>query len=168
MDISKAKALGHRRDRKKRIGRGVGSGHGKTSGRGHKGARSRSGWSSRGLTGGDVPAWRRLPKGGFSNAPFKAEYTVINVARLNGFPEGATVTLEALREAGIVNQVAGAGVKILGNGELTKALTVRANAFSRSAVTKIESAGGTVELIPGPKPPVRSKMGSKGGSRGTA
>jgi large subunit ribosomal protein L15 len=161
MDISKAKAQGHRRAPRKRVGRGVGTGHGKTSGRGHKGAHSRSGWSSRGLTGGGVPPWRRLPKGGFSNQPFKVEYSVVNVEQLNRFAEGGLVTPDELRREGIVKQVADGGVKILGDGTLTRALTVRANAFSKSAVEKIQAAGGAVELIPGPARPVRNKAGSR-------
>lgn len=165
MDISKAKALVHPRSRRKRIGRGTGSRRGKTSGRGRDGARSRSGWSSRGLSGGGVPMWRRLPKGGFSNAPFKTEYAVVNVARLDRFDDDSRVTPEVLRREGIVRQPPKGGVKILGNGELTKRLTVCADAFSKSAVEKIEAAGGAVELIPGPRPPVRRKMGSGRKSR---
>ena len=161
MDISRAKRLTSPRARKRRIGRGTGSRRGKTSGRGHNGAKSRSGWSSRGLTGGGVPLWRRLPKGGFSNAPFKTDYGIINVEQLNRFPAGAVVTPEELGRIGMVKQAPSGGVKVLGNGEIDRALTVHANAFSKSAVAKIEAAGGSAELIPGPKPPVRNKMGSK-------
>jgi large subunit ribosomal protein L15 len=157
MDIGEAKERRHPRSRKKRVGRGVGSGHGKTSGRGHKGAKSRSGWSSRGMTGGDVPFWRRLPQRGFSNAPFRRDYQVVNVAQLNRFEDGTVVTPALLRDEGVVKQQTGAGVKILGDGELVRKLTVHADAFSRSAVAKIQEAGGTVEVIPGPKPPVRNK-----------
>jgi large subunit ribosomal protein L15 len=160
MDISKAKALLHRRPKRKRLGRGLGTGQGKTAGRGHNGARSRSGWSSRGLTGGGVSFWRRLPKRGFSNAPFKTEFTVVNVADLNRFPDGSVVTAESLRKAGIIKQVAGGGVKVLGDGELERALTVRANAFSASATAKIEASGGRAEALPGPRPPTRHKMGA--------
>jgi large subunit ribosomal protein L15 len=102
--------------------------------------------------------WRRLPKGGFTNAPFKTEYAIVNVGQLNRFADGSVVTPEQLREAGMVKQVADGGVKVLGGGELEKSLTVRASAFSRSAVAKIVSAGGRADVIPGPKPPVRSKM----------
>jgi large subunit ribosomal protein L15 len=164
MDIGAAKKRTKPRATRKRVGRGTGSRHGKLSGRGRDGAASRAGWSSRGITGG-LPLWRRLPKGGFSNAPFKTEYLVLNVSRLNVFPDGAVVGPEELREAGMAKQAPAGGVKILGQGELGKALTVRANAFSASAVSKIEAAGGKAEVIPGPKPPVRNKMGS--GSRRT-
>ncbi len=165
MDISKAKALTSPRMRKRRIGRGTGSRRGKTSGRGHNGAKSRSGWSSRGLTGGGVPLWRRLPKGGFSNAPFKTDYGIVNVAQLNGFPAGSVITPEELGRIGMLKQVPNGGLKVLGNGEIDRALTVRANAFSKSAVAKIEAAGGSIELIPGPKRPVRNKMGHKAAAR---
>jgi len=160
MNIGEAKKLTKPRATKKRVGRGTGSRRGKLSGRGRDGAASRSGWSSRGLTGG-LPLWRRLPKGGFSNAPFKTEYLVVNVSRLNAFPDGSVVTPEELRKAGIARQTPGGGVKILGKGELSRALTVRANAFSASAVSKIEAAGGKAEVLPGPKPPVRRKMGAR-------
>ncbi|MFO7955820.1 MAG: 50S ribosomal protein L15 [Candidatus Brocadiia bacterium] len=160
MDLSKIKRRWSPRDRRKRVGRGRGSGSGKTSGRGHNGARSRSGWSSRGMVGGALPFWRRLPKRGFSNAPFKTEYSVVNVGRLNVFPEGARVTPEELQEAGVVKQPAPGGIKVLGDGELEHALTVRAHAFSDSAVRKIEEAGGTVEVIEPPRPPERNKMES--------
>jgi len=161
MDIGKAKSLTHARARKRRKGRGVGSGAGKTSGRGHNGARSRSGWTSRGITGGGVPAWRRIPKGGFSNQPFKTEYSVINVGELDRFPDGTVVGPEELRETGLVKRLSNGGLKVLGDGELGKSLTVRANGFSKSAIAKIEAAGGGIELIPGPKPPVRNKMRSR-------
>ncbi len=158
MDISQAKRRVEPRRDRKRVGRGAGSGRGRTSGRGHKGARSRSGWSSRGMTGGVGPWWRRLPKRGFSNAPFKRTYSVVNVGQLGRFPAGSVVTPDELRKSGLVKQVSDGGVKILGEGELDRPLTVRADAFSGSAVAKIEATGGTVERIPGPKPPVRRKM----------
>jgi large subunit ribosomal protein L15 len=167
MDIGKAKQTVGRPSRRKRVGRGTGSGRGKTSGRGRDGAKSRSGWTSRGMTGGTIPLWRRLPKRGFSNAPFKKDYSIINVASLNRFPAGATVTPEELASSGLVKQSARGGVKVLGDGELEKALTVRANAFSKSAVAKIEAAGGTVQLIPAPQPSVRNKMGSRTPSIGS-
>lgn len=110
------------------------------------------------MTGGVMPLWRRMPKIGFSNAPFRTDYAIVNVGQLNRFPEDTTVTPELLREHGLVKQLAGRGVKILGDGELTRPLMVRADAFSRSAVSKIEAAGGAVEVIPGPVPPVRNKM----------
>ncbi len=160
MDISKAKATDHPRPGRKRVGRGVGSHRGKTSGRGHKGAASRSGWTSRALIGGATALWRRFPKVGFSNAPFKTRYSIVNVGQLSGFAAGALVTPEELCKQGIVRQMAADGVKVLGDGDVEKALTVRANAFSKSAVAKIEAAGGSVERIPGPKPLVRRKMGA--------
>ncbi len=158
MDLSEAKKQTKRRREKKRLGRGSGSGQGKTAGRGMDGARARSGWSSRGMTGGNLPLWRRLPKYGFSNATFKTTYSVVNVGRLNALDEGTEVTPETLAKRGIVKQMAEGGVKVLGGGELQKALTVRAHAFSASARAKIEQAGGRAELIAGPKPPVRNKM----------
>jgi large subunit ribosomal protein L15 len=160
MDIGRAKASVTRRPKRKRVGRGSGSGHGKTSGRGQDGARSRSGWSSRGLTGGAAPLWRRLPKRGFSNAPFKTEPAVVNVGRLERFEDGAVVGPEEMHRAGLIKRAEAGGVKILGEGELRKALTVRANAFSRSAIAKIEAAGGKVEPIQPPKRPVRNPMRS--------
>lgn len=159
MDIGEAKKRTKPRATKKRIGRGTGSRRGKLSGRGRDGAASRAGWSSRGISGG-LPLWRRLPKVGFSNQPFKTEYLVVNVSRLNAFPDGAVVTPEELRKAGMARQAPDGGIKILGQGELQKALTVRANAFSASAVAKIEAAGGKAEVLPGPKPPARHKMRS--------
>lgn len=166
MDISKAKKLTNSRSRKRRIGRGTGSRRGKTSGRGMNGARSRAGWTSRGINGGSVPLWRRLPKRGFTNEPHKTVYTVVNVGQLEQFDAGAEITVDALREAGLVKQPANGGVKILGGGELTKALNITANAFSKSAEEKILAAGGSVKIVEGPKPPVRNKMGSGRPSRG--
>jgi large subunit ribosomal protein L15 len=119
------------------------------------------------MTGGTIPLWRRLPKRGFSNAPFRKDYSVVNVASLNRFPAGATVTPEELAGSGLLKQPASAGVKVLGDGDLEKALTVRANAFSKSAIAKIEAAGGKVELIPAPQPSVRNKMRSRTPSAGS-
>jgi large subunit ribosomal protein L15 len=158
MDIGRAKKLNSPRKTRMRVGRGTGSGSGKLSGRGRDGAASRSGWSGRGVTG-SLPIWRRLPKVGFSNMPFKVEYLAVNVSQLNAFPAGAVVTVEALRKAGMAKQAPNGGVKVLGKGELSKALTVQANAFSASAVAKIEAAGGKAELLAKPKPPVRHKTG---------
>ena len=161
MDISKAKQRQRPRSKRKRVGRGKGSGHGKTSGRGRDGARSRSGWSSRGMSGGNTPLLLRLPKVGFSNAKFQKTYTVVNVGQLARFEAGAEVTAETLKAKGILKQVERAGVKLLGNGEIAQALTVRVDAVSNSAREKIEAAGGTVQLVPGPKKPVRNKMKPK-------
>lgn len=147
MDLSEAKALNHPRKRRKRIGRGPGSGMGKTSGRGHNGARSRSGWSQRGQVGGQIPLFRRLPKFGFNNAEFTKEYAVVNVKSLAHLPEGTEVTPEVLEDMGLVKNLKGKDIKILGKGEIDTALTVRAHAFSSGAREKIEAAGGTAEVI---------------------
>jgi large subunit ribosomal protein L15 len=134
---------------KKRVGRGHGSGHGKTSGRGQKGQKARSGWKGGtrpGFEGGQTPLYMRFPKRGFSNAPFKKEYAIVNVGLLNErFEEGAEITPEVLREAGLVKK--NLPVKVLGDGELTKKFTVKAHKFSTSAKEKIEAAGGSCEVI---------------------
>ena len=132
---------------RKRLGRGTGSGLGKTSGKGHKGQNARSGGGVRpGFEGGQLPLYRRLPKRGFSNAPFKTRYAVINLSDLDKFDEGSVITPELLKEMGIVKQQLD-GIKVLGNGTLTKKLTVKANKFSLVAQTEIEKLGGTVEVI---------------------
>ena len=131
----------------KRVGRGTASGHGKTAGKGHKGQNARSGEGVRpGFEGGQLPLFRRLPKRGFSNAPFKVEYATINVSDLDKFEDGAVVTPELLKEMGIVKKQL-AGIKVLGNGELTKKLTVKASKFSATAVEKIEKMGGKAEEV---------------------
>lgn len=131
----------------KRLGRGSSSGTGKTSGRGENGQKSRSGGGVRvGFEGGQLPLYRRLPKRGFSNAMFKKTYAVINVSDLNKFEEGTEVTPELLFEMGIIKKQL-SGIKVLGNGELTKKLTVRAHKFSSIAKEKIEAAGGKAEVI---------------------
>ncbi|MGM1049654.1 LSU ribosomal protein L15P [Paenibacillus uliginis N3/975] len=138
-------APGSRKERK-RVGRGPSSGTGKTSGRGHKGQNSRSGGGVRpGFEGGQNPLYRRLPKRGFVN-PTRKEYAVVNIEELNSFAAGTEVTPEVLVESGIVNNTK-SGIKILGNGEVTVQLTVKANKFSQSAVEKIEAAGGKTEVI---------------------
>ena len=130
----------------KRLGRGVGSQLGKTSGKGHKGAKARSGGGKRpGFEGGQMPLTRRIPKRGFTNI-FAKEYATVNVSALNVFEDGATVTAEALIDAGLLKKTLD-GVKVLGGGELTKKLTVKASAFSASAKEKIEAAGGKAEVI---------------------
>ena len=133
---------------RKRVGRGPGSGMGKTSTRGQKGQKSRSGASIPAwFQGGQTPLYRRVPKRGFNNARFRTEYATINLSDLNKyFNDGEEVTPEILKEKGIIKQQL-CGVKVLGNGELEKKLTVKANRFSSSAVTKIESAGGKAEVI---------------------
>jgi len=132
---------------KKRVGRGPGSGLGKTSGKGHKGQNARSGGGVRpGFEGGQLPLFRRLPKRGFSNARFKTRYAVINLSDLEKFENGAVVTPELLKEMGIIKQGLD-GIKVLGNGSLTKKITVKANAFSTTAIEKIEAIGGKAEVI---------------------
>ncbi|WP_413373789.1 50S ribosomal protein L15 [Paenibacillus taichungensis] len=136
---------GSRKERK-RLGRGPSSGTGKTSGRGHKGQNARSGGGVRpGFEGGQNPLYRRLPKRGFVN-PTRKEYAVVNTEDLNSFAAGTEVTPEFLMTTGVVKN-AKSGIKILGNGEVTVKLTVKANKFSQSAVEKIEAAGGKTEVI---------------------
>jgi large subunit ribosomal protein L15 len=138
-------AFGSNKERK-RVGRGDGSGHGKTSGRGHKGQGARSGGNTKpGFEGGQMPLQRRLPKRGFHNS-FRVSYAVVNLAQLEALPAGSEVTPENLAEQGLVNGKSRL-VKILGEGSLSKALTVKAHGFSASAKEKIEAAGGKAELI---------------------
>lgn len=130
----------------KRIGRGQGSGNGKTAGKGHKGQNARSGGGvALGFEGGQTPLYKRIPKRGFTNYTRK-EYAIVNVASLNVFEDGATVDFETLKAAGLLKKQLD-GVKVLGCGELTKKLTVKANKFSASAKESIEKAGGIVEVI---------------------
>ena len=130
----------------KRKGRGIGTGNGKTGGRGHKGQNARSGGGVRpGFEGGQMPLVRQLPKRGFVNV-FQTEYAPVNVCQLNRFGDGAVVNAQTLSEAGLVSKLLD-GVKILGNGELSKKLTVQAAAFSESAKAKIEAAGGKAEVV---------------------
>ena len=132
----------------KRLGRGPGSGHGKTAGRGNKGMWSRSGSSQkRGFEGGQMPLHRRMPKRGFTNAPFKKEFSTINVSDLVKFEKGAKVGPQELVDAGIVRNLKKNGVRILGDGEIDRALTVSAHYFTESAREKITKAGGTCEVI---------------------
>ncbi len=129
-----------------RRGRGTGSGNGKTAGKGHKGQNARSGGGVRpGFEGGQIPLYRRLPKRGFTNA-FAKKYAIVNVSQLDRFDDGAIVDIFALRNLGIVRKQLD-GLKILGNGEITKKLTVKASVFSAVAREKIEAAGGKVEVI---------------------
>ncbi len=132
---------------KKRVGRGPGSGLGKTSGKGQKGQKARSGGSINPVfEGGQLPLFRRLPKRGFKNYNFRTRYAVINLDTLNRFEEGTVVTPALLKETGIIkNQLD--GVKVLGNGELTKKLTIQANKFSASALEKIKESGSKAEVI---------------------
>ena len=146
MNLSELKpAAGSKQSNAFRRGRGHGSGNGKTAGKGHKGQKARSGAPRPGFEGGQLPLYRRLPKRGFSNINHK-DIVGINVELLNAFDDGAEVTVAALVERGIVSNPKD-GVKILGNGELTKKLTVKVDAFSEGAKSKIEAAGGTCEVI---------------------
>ena len=139
-------AAGSTKERK-RIGRGAGSGQGKTAGKGHKGQKARAGRGMRpGFEGGQMPLQRRVPKRGFVNI-FRTEMAIVNVAALeNAYEAGETVTIESLLEKGLIKKALD-GVKVLGYGEITKALTVQANAISESAKQKIEAAGGKIEVI---------------------
>ena len=131
---------------RKRIGRGPASGQGKTAGKGHKGQKARAGRGMQiGFEGGQMPLQRRIPKRGFNNI-FAKEIATVNVSALNAFEDGTTVTIEALVNAGLVKKALD-GVKVLGNGELSKKLTVQVNAYSESAKQKIEAAGGKAEVI---------------------
>ncbi len=160
MDLSTIHHGVTKRKRKKRVGRGIGSGHGKTATRGSKGQ-----WASAGANmpselfeGGQMQLFRRMPKRGFSNATWARTYHIVNVRDLERvFAEGATVDRDTLRQAGLAKGPAD-GVRILGTGELTKRLVVRAHHFSKSAAAKITARGGTAEVIPPPKKPKRNKM----------
>jgi len=146
MELNNLKPKKGSRHAKKRVGRGPGSGHGKTSGRGEKGQKSRSGYSRMlGFEGGQMPLHRRLPKRGFTNI-FKKDYTVVNLADLERFDNGATVDEAALRQSGLVKGRSH-GIKVLGNGDLTKKLTIHAAKFSKTAKDKIEAAGGSCQEI---------------------
>ena len=143
-ELSSALGSTHRR---KVVGRGPGSGHGKTSGRGEKGQKARSGGGvSPWFEGGQTPLYKRLPRRGFSNKRFETKYAIVNVSDLNRFKDGDTVTPELLKESGLVKKELD-GIKILGNGTLEKKLTVKANIFTNSAITKIEEMGGSTEVI---------------------
>lgn len=147
MDLKTVTGKGIRYEDRRRIGRGPGSGLGKTSGRGHKGWGQRSGTSRRpGYEGGQMPIYRRVPKRGFTNARFRTSFTVINVDDLNDFADGSTIDLEAVLEKGLTSRVSGL-FKILGNGKLERKLTVRAQKFSKSAIEKIQALGGTVVVL---------------------
>ncbi len=146
MDLSNLQpAAGSKHSDNFRRGRGHGSGNGKTAGKGHKGQKARSGAPRPGFEGGQMPLYRRIPKRGFTNRN-SLEIIGINLKALEAFEDGAVVTVESLIESGIVSNPKD-GVKILGNGELTKKLTVKANAFSAKAKEKIEALGGTCEVI---------------------
>jgi large subunit ribosomal protein L15 len=144
MDLSNLKPPAGQKHTKRRIGRGMGS-RGKTSGRGHKGAKAVSGYSKmRGFEGGQMPLHRRLPKRGFTNI-FRKEYAIVNISRLDKL-EGDTFDVDTLTKMGVIKKLK-AGLKVLGTGELTRAITVRAHVFSEAAAQKIQAAGGTAELV---------------------
>jgi large subunit ribosomal protein L15 len=148
MDLSNLKPAEGSKQKKKRVGRGPGSGNGKTAGRGHKGAKSRSGFRyKRGFEGGQMPLHRRLPKRGFNNADFRTEYAVVNLDQLEArFDAGATVNPDTLREVGLVRGRR-LPIKVLGRGDVTKALTVQAHKFSGKAAEKLAAVGGKTEAI---------------------
>jgi large subunit ribosomal protein L15 len=160
MDLTTVHVGIQKHRKKKRVGRGIGSGHGKTATRGSKGQ-----WASAGakkptqlFEGGQMQLFRRIPKRGFSHATWDKTYHVVNVGDLSlAFSDGDTVDAEGLKKVGLAKGPAD-GVRILGNGELTKKLTVKAHHFSKSAAEKIAAKGGTAEVVPGPKRPVRNKM----------
>ena len=163
MDLTNVSTGVAKRKLKRRVGRGIGSGQGKTAGLGHKGQYASAGARlPTGLfEGGQMPLFRRIPKRGFSHASWDKQYHVINVGDLDAaFNDGETVDAEAVNKIGLRRGPA-AGLRILGDGELTKKLTVRAHHFSKSALEKIQAKGGTAEVLPGPKKPVRNKMKQK-------
>lgn len=146
MNLSQLKPAEGSKKNRKRVGRGSGSGHGKTSCRGHKGQKARAGGGMhRGFEGGQMPLQRRLPKRGFHNV-FKKEYALVNLSALEQFADGTVITPVELIQKGLVKKPLD-GVKILGNGDLNKPLTIKAHKFSKTAVEKIRSAGGEVEVI---------------------
>ena len=147
MELNKLSPAPNSKRAPRRLGRGTGSGLGKTSGKGQKGQSSRSGGGVRpGFEGGQMTLTRRLPKVGFTNI-FKKQYSVINVADLNKLDENTVVDINLLKELGVISKIEKDGLKVLGNGELTKPLTVKANKFSESAINKIKQAGGTLEVL---------------------
>jgi large subunit ribosomal protein L15 len=147
MDLKTVGLKGQKHGVRRRIGRGVGSGMGKTSTRGHKGWGQRSGTSRRpGYEGGQMPIYRRVPKRGFTNASFRTDYTIINVDDLNVFDDGATVDLDAVIARDLASRLSPL-FKVLGNGKLEKRLVVRAQKFSKSALDKIQKAGGTAIVL---------------------
>ena len=160
MDLTNLSTGVKKRKLKKRVGRGTGSGHGKTASRGHKGQYASAGANMPGalFVGGQTPLHRRIPKRGFSNARFAKEYAEVNIGDLNRFEDGASVDMAALQELRIIVGTYD-GLRVLGEGELTKKLSVKADHFTKTAKAQIEGKGGTCELIPAPSKPVRNKMG---------
>lgn len=147
MRVEEIKPADGSRKRRKRIGRGPGSGHGKTACKGHKGQKSRSGGQKKpGFEGGQMPLQRRLPKRGFKNHPFKREYAVINLGRLSVLEDSGTITPEVLVQRGLIKSLKD-GLKVLGKGDLSRPLHIKAHAFSASAVEKIVASGGKAEVV---------------------
>ncbi|MDK2823761.1 MAG: large subunit ribosomal protein [Clostridia bacterium] len=148
MKLHELKPAEGSRHTKKRKGRGIGSGLGKTAGKGHKGQKARSG-GGKGpyFEGGQTPLQRRMPKKGFTNARFKTEYTEVNLTLLEKFDANTEITPDFLKQAGVVKQIKNGGIKVLGKGEITKPLVLKVNAISKAAQEKIEAAGGRVEVI---------------------
>jgi large subunit ribosomal protein L15 len=160
MDLTNVHAGCQKRKPKRRVGRGIGSGHGKTAGLGHKGQFTSAGARLPGITfvGGQTPLFRRIPKRGFSNGMFARQFNVVNVGDIDAaFAAGDEVNVETLRTKGLAKKSLD-GVRILGTGDVTKKLVIRAHHFSKSAKEKVEAKGGTCALIPPPKKPVRNKM----------
>jgi large subunit ribosomal protein L15 len=160
MDLTNVHAGCQKRKGKKRVGRGIGSGHGKTGGLGHKGQFTSAGARLPGITfvGGQTPLFRRLPKRGFSNRMFAKAFNVVNVGDIDAqYAAGDEVSVVTLRDKGLAKKSLD-GVRILGEGDVTKKLVVKAHHFSKSAREKIEAQGGKCELVPPPKKPVRNKM----------
>lgn len=148
MELNKMSPAVGAKTASKRLGRGIGSGLGKTSGKGHKGQWARSGGGVRpGFEGGQMPLVRRIPKRGFNNI-YRKEYSIVNIGALNDrFEDGEIVNAQSLLEKGVLSKIEAYGVKVLGNGELTKKITVQANKFTESAAQKIEQAGGKAEVL---------------------
>lgn len=149
-----------KRKRKKRVGRGIGSGHGKTASRGHKGQYSSAGAGLPGILfeGGQTPLFRKVPKRGFNNTTWADSYLAVNIGDIDkAFNDGDTITQDDLKRVGLAKKPA-AGIRILGQGDVTKKLVIKASHFSKSALEKIQAKGGTAEVIEGPKKPVRNKM----------
>jgi large subunit ribosomal protein L15 len=160
MDLTTVHTGVQKRKLKKRVGRGIGSGHGKTGSRGHKGQYASAGARLPGITfvGGQTPLFRRIPKRGFTNGMFAKTFNVVNVGDIDAaFDGGEAVTIDSLRAKGLAKKSLD-GVRILGEGEVTKKLVITAHHFSKSAKEKVEAKGGSVTLIPPPKKPVRNKM----------
>jgi large subunit ribosomal protein L15 len=160
MDLTKVHEGAQKRRLKRRVGRGIGSGQGKTGGRGSKGQYASAGARMPGITfvGGQTPMFRRVPKRGFTNGTFAKKFNVVNVGDICAlFNEGEDVTPETLKSKGLAKKAAD-GVRILGEGEVTKKLNFKAHHFTKSALAKIEAKGGKAEVIPPPKRPVRNKM----------